>query len=120
MTDERLASRMRALLACLADDCVSAADLIGVARAGLILAVLTEGRSPEVHVFRDRLRSARPVSTDVDTLVARYIRRASPLSSYFVVIWREADVGDDHETFERLWATLDTLEGERLAASLAG
>jgi hypothetical protein len=116
----RVTSRMRALLACLRDAGVPEADLVGVARAGLVLVALREGTGRAVAKFRAWLGRVPPRPTAPDVALARYLRLGRPHAIYFVLVWREVvearpGAGDD-EVFSLLWSALDAVEGERLVA----
>lgn len=119
---ERATSRMRALLACLHDAGVPEADVTGAARAGLVVVALQEGTGRAVVEFKTWLSRIPPAPTAPDATLARYLRLARPHSIYFRVIWREAaearpEAGDD-EVFGTLWGALDSVEGERMLATL--
>ena len=112
----------RTLVTCLADSGVPDPDLLGTARAGLVLLGLDRIKTETVRRFR----------ADIDALpehhgppdprsTARYLGYAAPRLVYATVMWDDlAALGLDPEAvFATLWAALDQIECDHMLGAMA-
>lgn len=120
--DDALLRLARALLAYLRAEGVPDPDVMGAARAGLVIAAVREGRGAEARRLRAWLAEVPPADpATCATPFARYVSWAGPRWAVFVVLWRriaEARPSSDDDVLTLLCRALDRVEGERLVAAL--
>lgn len=120
---ESLLVTMRALVADLQGDGVPGCDVLGTARVGLVTVAVHEGRGPEARRLRDwLLTEVVPPVAPAPSVFGHYLDLASPRWVVFLNLWHhiaEAWPDDDDDgVLTLLCRALDTIEGERLVATL--